>query len=123
MSKISPEWPIIFWQNSDVDGGLAKEQISGPSSSVTEGLGPVALQEEGDIEVVLDGVRVVVSVSQKAAVDITLKKFLYEVCLTKILQTLSLLPMNALAILQKKPSTMKNNNKDLKYWSLFYGVL
>jgi len=79
LSKISPERPIIFWQNSDVDGGLAEQQVSGPSSSVAEGLGPVALQKEGDVEVVLDGIRVVVSVSQKAAVDITLKKDLIEV--------------------------------------------
>jgi hypothetical protein len=74
LSKISPEWPIIFWQNSYVDSGLAEEQVSGSSSTVAEGLGPVTLQKEGDVEVVLDGVRVVVSVSQKAAVDITLKK-------------------------------------------------
>ncbi len=79
MSKISPEWPIIFWQNSDVDGGLAKEKVSGSPSSVAEGFGPIALQEEGDVEVVLDGVRVVVSVSQKAAVDITLESYLFEV--------------------------------------------
>ena len=73
--KHSPKRSVIFWQDRDVYGRLAKQEVAGSTSAVSERFRPVSLEEEWDLKVVIDRVRVVVSVGQEAPVDVALKSF------------------------------------------------
>ena len=44
--KHSPKRSVVFWQDRDVYGRLAKQEVAGSTSAVSERFRPVSFEEE-----------------------------------------------------------------------------